>query len=244
MNRGSLALLASAALLAGASLAGAQQPPVPTTAPVPPAAPLPPTPAALAVPNPLAGFHSGPRDLYRSPDGSDRFQRLSHYPVPPPPPVHLPGTYLPVGYYPTQYGASLPEANPRRRHEVAARGGLALLTVPDMAQVFVDGYYMGLAEEFGLRGRPMDLTAGAHRVELQAAGYETLGFSVMIAPNDIVRYRGDMEPRTAKPTIVVMPASPAAPRSFYIIPNCYAGDKPPSGALPKGCELKNLQTRK
>ncbi len=37
------------------------------------------------------------------------------------------------------------------------------------------------------------LDAGAHHVELRAPGYETLTFSVMIEPNDIVRYRGDMQ---------------------------------------------------
>jgi hypothetical protein len=38
--------------------------------------------------------------------------------------------------------------------------------------------------------------------------------------------------------------TPAPAKSFYVIPNCYAGDRPPSGALPKGCDVKNLQTRK
>jgi len=135
---------------------------------------------------------------------------------------------------------------PQPRREVVARGGLVLQTIPDMAQVFVDGYYVGLAEEFGLHGRPMDISAGAHRIELRAAGYEMLAFSVMIEPNDIVRYRGDMQAlsATTRPTMVVVAAPAAAPRSFYVIPNCYAGDKPPSGTLPKGCDLKKLQTRK
>jgi hypothetical protein len=131
--------------------------------------------------------------------------------------------------------------------EVVARGGLVLQTVPDMAQVFVDGYYVGLAEEFGLHGRPMDISAGAHRIELRAPGYETLAFSVMIRPNDIMRYRGDMQPQTPKRTVVfeaTPPPPPAAAKSFYVIPNCYAGDKPPTGSLPRGCDLKKLQTRR
>ncbi len=92
----------------------------------------------------------------------------------------------------------------------------------------------------------MALSAGAHRIELRAPDYETLTFSVMIEPNGLVRYRGDMQRIGTKPPAVIAPSQPApAPaKSFYVIPNCYAGDKPPSGTLPKGCDLKKLQTRK
>ncbi len=256
MRAGSFAVCATVILLVAVSPAGAQQPP-PTAPAPPPAAPLPPAPAALSVPDPFAGLRSGPRDLYRSPDGSDRFQHLTPYPVPPL--VFTPGVYFPgpfdygygTPYYPSPYyqGINTSETYPYRRHQVVApRGGLVLQTIPDMAQVFVDGYYVGLAEEFGLHGRAMDISAGAHRVELRASGYEPLAFSVMIAPNDIVRYRGDMQPLSTKPAMIAASAPPQAARvaakSFYVIPNCYAGDKPPSGTLPKGCDSKKLQTRK
>jgi hypothetical protein len=253
MKAGSFALFASAMLLAGVSIAHAQQPP-------PRVAPLPPAPAALSVPNPLAGLRPGPRDLYQSPDGSDRFQHLSRYPAPPPvvfPPVYFPGPYYypfyghgaPTPYYETSiaetYRMSMAETYLRRQRE-PARGTLVLQDVPGSAQVLVDGFYAGLAEEFGPGGRALTLEAGAHHIELRAAGYETLTFSVRIEPNGIVRYRGDMQRAgTTKPAILAAaPAQPAAARSFYVIPNCYAGDKPPTGVLPKGCDVKNLQTRK
>ena len=93
---------------------------------------------------------------------------------------------------------------------------------------------------------------GSHRIELRAAGYETLAFSVMVEPNDTVRYRGDLQPLNTKPTgssisrsgIRRVAENPRARKNFYVIPNCYAGDKPPSGTLPKGCDMKKLQTRK
>ena len=118
--------------------------------------------------------------------------------------------------------------------------------MPPTAQVFVDGHYVGLAEEFGSGGGAIDLNAGAHHIELRAPGYETLTFSVMIEPNSLVRYRGDMQRTATTPPAAAAPSQPApAPaKSFYVIPNCYAGDKPPSGALPKGCDIKKLQTRK
>ncbi len=143
------------------------------------------------------------------------------------------------------YRMAMAETYLRRQRE-AARGGLVLTSVPDMARVYVDGDYVGLAEEFGLRGRAINLDAGAHRVELRAPGYETLMFRVVIEPNDLVRYRGEMQPSATKPAAVVTtpPRPTAVTRSVYVIPNCYAGNKPPTGTLPKGCSLKNLQTRK
>jgi hypothetical protein len=255
MKAGSFTFFAPAILLACASVAAAQQPP-----PLPPpTAPLPPAPAALSVPNPLAGLRSGPTDLYRSPDGSDRFQLGSSYPAPPPPSVPVWGVYFPGPYYypsPFSYGHGVPETSMaetyrmamaetyRQRQREAARGALVLQTVPDMAQVFVDGYYVGLAEEFGLGGRAINLDAGAHHVELRAPGYETLTFKVVIESNNIVRYRGEMQRIATKPAAATAPPQPTAVKSLYVIPNCYAGDKPPAGVLPKGCDVKNLQTRK
>ena len=232
MKVGPVAALSSALLLAAASLAVAQQ-----SASSPP--PLPPAPAALAVPNPLAGLQPGVRDLYQSPDGSDRFQHISPHPVPPV--IIVPGIYVPGSYY--MPVAATHEYPPHRSQVAVARGGLVLQTFPDAAQVFVDGFYLGLAEEFGLRGRAVDLSAGAHYIELRASGYQLLSFSVMIRPNEILRYRGDMLP-LASPAPPRMPPQLAAQKSFYVIPNCYAGDRPPTGALPAGCDLKNLRTRR
>ncbi len=131
-----------------------------------------------------------------------------------------------------------------RRYREPARGGLTIDAVPPIAQVFVDGHYVGLAEEFGHGGGAIMLNDGAHRVELRAPDYETLTFSVKIEPNGFVRYRGDMQRIATKPADAAVPSQPAPAKSFYVIPNCYAGDKPPSGALPKGCDIKKLQTRK
>ena len=263
MKAGSLFALAPAMLLAGVSLAGAQQvlpPPIPP--PQPPATQLPPAPAALSVPDPFAGMRSGPRDLYRSPDGSDRFHHLSRYPAPPPA-IFFPGVYVPGPYYypgpydpyfapippipetsmAETYRRSMAEQYLRRQRE-GAPGGLVLENVPANAQVFVDGYFVGMAEEFGPNGRAIELSAGAHTIELRAPGYDTLAFGVRIESNNILRYRGAMQTTGSKPAVSTAPAQATTARSFYVIPNCYAGDKPPSGTLPKGCDVKNLQTRK
>ena len=145
--------------------------------------------------------------------------------------------YLPLAGVPDfparPHGNSLP---------VPARGGLAIDTTPETADVYVNGFYVGQAKELGLRGRPLDLAAGAYRVEIRAAGHEPLLFNAMIAPNDIFRYRGDMHPLSTRP-VVLMPSRPPVAKQLYVIPNCYAGDKPPARPLPPGCDRKKLRTQ-
>jgi hypothetical protein len=253
MNAGSLGSVLSALLLTTASLAAAQQ-----SAPIPPP-PLPPAPAALSVPNPFAGSAPNPLsglvpggpDLYRSPDGSDRFLHSSLYPpvsvYPPVPPTFFPGPYGPVVYYMPYFHKTYSHRRPYRHvayRPLVLRGALVLETIPDPAQVYVDGFYVGLAEEFGLRGHPLDLLAGPHHIELRAAGYQTSSFSVMIEPDGIVRYRGDMQQLPSAAALPRLVLQQVSPKSLYVIPNCYAGDKPPTGTLHPGCDLKKLQTRK
>ncbi len=129
------------------------------------------------------------------------------------------------------------------------RGSLSLLTTPPSAQAYVDGFFVGLAGDFGFTGWPMSIDAGPHRIDLRAPGYETLSFNVMIEPNEILRYRGDMQllqpstaPVAAAPAASTPPSQPRAAKRYYVIPNCYAGDRPPRGTLPRGCDRKNMQT--
>lgn len=230
-----IACLSLVALLAGTSSAGAQQPP-PVSAPA-----LPPSPAALSVPNPLPALKPGPRDLYRSPDGSDRFQHLSPHPAPPT--LFFPGAFGGGPFYVPWAGVPDFPARPHGNFPtVPARGGLAIETTPETADVYVNGFYVAQAKELGIRGRPLDLAAGAYRVEVRAAGHEPLVFNAMIASNDIFRYRGDLHALSSRP-VVVVPSRPPVAKQLYVIPNCYAGDKPPRRPLPPGCDPKKLRTQ-
>jgi hypothetical protein len=225
------ALLSLLALLPQA--AAAQQPP-----------PMP-GPAALSVPHPLpppiSTLPGAPRDLY---------QHLT----PPVPPVVYPPTVVYTPFSPYAYGpygyplgvaTQQPAAVPI---PVIARGGLRLESSPGFAQVYVDGYYAGLVDDFGITGHALDLDEGAHRLELRAEGYATLAFDVRISANQTTRYRGNLQKLPAEPAVSVASARPAssraAPRTTYIIPNCYAGDRPPSRALPPGCDISKLIVRK
>jgi hypothetical protein len=127
----------------------------------------------------------------------------------------------------------------------SAKGALRLDSSPGSAQVFVDGLYVGLVDDFGLSGRALDLVEGAHRVELRAAGYAAVTVDVRIAANQTTRYRGDLQRLSPPPAVSVppAPAPPAVRRATYVIPNCYAGDRPPAKALRPGCDLANMIVR-
>jgi hypothetical protein len=60
--------------------------------------------------------------------------------------------------------------------------------------------------------------------------------------------RPQVEPQTAPEPQPVsyepyVPGKPGPPKTFYVIPGCYAGDRPPqSVALPPGCDISQLHS--
>jgi PEGA domain len=233
MRLGSLAVVAIGVLLGTPEFAAAQRFP-----------PLPPPPVSLEVPHPIPPISTSPappRDLYQQTPPRDLYQQLA---APRFPPVGMhprrgigygPFPYVPLGY---SYMPTVDTA-PMRLPQPVPVGALRLETTPGSAQVFVDGYYVGLVDDFGLEGRALELEAGPHRIEVRESGYATLAFEVNIAENQTTRYRGDLQ-RVAAPQ---PPAIASTPKTTYVIPNCYAGDRPPTRPLPSGCDIKLLQTR-
>ena len=73
-------------------------------------------------------------------------------------------------------------------------GGLRIEVKPDTAQVFVDGAYAGIVDDFDGHFQHLDLTPGAHRIEIRAPGYEPLVFDTAIQPNHTTHYKGQMTP--------------------------------------------------
>ncbi|MBI3049732.1 MAG: PEGA domain-containing protein [Acidobacteria bacterium] len=117
-------------------------------------------------------------------------------------------------------------------------GYLRLVVEPDTAQVYVDGFYVGTVAD--LRGL-VTLEPGPHRVELRAPGYDTVAFDVRVFPTETITYRTALQP--SAPAEKPAPPAPGTPKAFYVIPNCYAGDRPPDrSALPRTCDIAKLRT--
>jgi hypothetical protein len=74
-------------------------------------------------------------------------------------------------------------------------GGLRLQVRPGDAEVYVDGYYAGMVDEFDGTYQSLQLEEGEYHIEIIAAGYETVAFDVRIQPGRTINYRGDMFPQ-------------------------------------------------
>jgi len=82
------------------------------------------------------------------------------------------------------YGASYPF------DDFGDDGSLRVEVKPKDAEVFVDGYYAGIVDEFDGHFQHLSLAPGPHRVEIRAPGYEPLAFDVGIQANHKTTYRG------------------------------------------------------
>jgi hypothetical protein len=71
-------------------------------------------------------------------------------------------------------------------------GSLRLKVKPRDAQVYVDGYYVGIVDEFDGVFQRLHLEAGPHRIEIRAPGFETLTFDVQIRWDDTTTFEGEL----------------------------------------------------
>jgi hypothetical protein len=73
-------------------------------------------------------------------------------------------------------------------------GSLRLKVKPRDAQVFVDGYFVGVVDSFDGTFQKLTLDGGGHRVEIKADGYEPVQIDVLITPGETVTYKGELQP--------------------------------------------------
>jgi hypothetical protein len=149
------------------------------------------------------------------------------------------GSYItdPFGYI-SQPDSSAPALDRYMREGENPEGYLRLEVEPDSAQVFVDGLYAGTVSDFRRSGgRTLD--AGPHRIEFRAEGYDTQGVELRIRENDVLSYRGTLTRRDDRPELR---AAAGPPKTFYVIPRCYAGtSRPRAEQLPAGCRVSDVR---
>jgi hypothetical protein len=98
------------------------------------------------------------------------------------------GVYYGVdGYYP--YGATPPGYfSPIAGH---AYGGVRLTGAPRDAQVFADGYFVGIVDDFDGIFQHLNLEAGPHHIEIAWGGYQPIAFDVFVRPGETTTFRAD-----------------------------------------------------
>jgi hypothetical protein len=72
-------------------------------------------------------------------------------------------------------------------------GGVSFDIAPSTAQVYVDGVFAVLVEDFDGASEPLLLAPGTHYVEIRLAGFRTATFDVTITPGEITPYQGTLE---------------------------------------------------
>jgi hypothetical protein len=79
--------------------------------------------------------------------------------------------------------------------EIEGQGGLRIKVKPREAKVLVDGTFAGTVDDFDGNFQKLRLDEGAHKVELQADGFEPLRFDVLIVEGQTVTYKGQLRQR-------------------------------------------------
>jgi hypothetical protein len=73
-----------------------------------------------------------------------------------------------------------------------AYGALRIVDAPRDAQVFVDGYYAGVVDDYDGVFQHLNLEAGPHRIEIDVAGFEPIDFDVNVSPGQTITYRAQL----------------------------------------------------
>jgi hypothetical protein len=92
------------------------------------------------------------------------------------------GGAYPYGYTPRGYYDPIPGR---------VYGGLRIAGAPRDAQVFADGYYVGIVNDFDGVFQHLNLEAGPHRIEIAGYGFAPVAFDVMIQAGRTITFRAD-----------------------------------------------------
>jgi hypothetical protein len=71
-------------------------------------------------------------------------------------------------------------------------GGLRIDLPQRDAEVYVDGYFVGIVDNFDGVAQQANLEAGPHQIEIRSPEFQTIQFNVNIEPGRTITYRGSM----------------------------------------------------
>jgi hypothetical protein len=96
------------------------------------------------------------------------------------------------GYYDPWYGGypTYPVGSSTSNDD---EGSLRLKIKPREAEVYVDGYYVGIVDDFDGIFQRLHVETGSHRIEIRAPGYEPLTLDVRVTSDHTTTYRGELK---------------------------------------------------
>lgn len=107
------------------------------------------------------------------------------------------GAYSAYGSY-GAYGAPYAHHAPYGRYAPGYGddfGGIRLRIRPRDAQVFVDGYYAGLVDDFDGTFQQLRLEPGGHKIEIRMPGFDDLEMDVHVQPGRTITLHEELRPR-------------------------------------------------
>jgi hypothetical protein len=117
--------------------------------------------------------------------------------------------------YPYAYGYPYPAAYPYPSYAYDNTGSARLLITPRNAQVYVDGQFVGLVDEFDGSLQRLHVPIGEHELKVYLDGYHTLTQKVLFTRGTTLRIESALqpvspgEPPEPKPAPVHAPVHPA-----------------------------------
>jgi hypothetical protein len=130
-----------------------------------------------------------------------------HYPYRYPyyyPYYYYPYYYAPFfygGFYPAYWGVGFGWGYPYPAHPYYGyydnRGSARLQVTPRNAQVFIDGYYVGLVDDFDGYLQRLHVEPGEHELQIYLDGYRTIREKVLFRPGATLKVAYAMQPLAA-----------------------------------------------
>jgi len=95
-------------------------------------------------------------------------------------------------------------------YAVGTHGDVKLQVTPKQAEVYVDGFYAGVVDDFDGAFKHLQTTPGGHAITLHLEGYRTVTENIYVRPDETVKMKDTME-RLAAGETSAPPPLPARP---------------------------------
>lgn len=134
-------------------------------------------------------------------------------------------------YYGPYYGPFYPYPGPFVRHTRYSVSAIRVRVKPDSAEVYVNGYYAGIVDDFNGAFQRLYVPAGEHQLEFRLEGHQTIRQNVYVGPGDTLEVVHQMQPLKPGEAISVAPRPRALPPEWT---EPEAGDEGEQPASPYG----------
>jgi hypothetical protein len=128
--------------------------------------------------------------------------------------------YGPWGPYGSPYASNMSEVR--------------IQATPKDAEVFVDGYYAGIVDNFDGVFQRLNVSPGGHEFVLYREGFQPIHQMVYVQPGSSFTLRHTMVPLAAGESMAPRPVPPAAARPMGMQPGQRMPGRPPQAGPPAG----------